>query len=182
MFFLVGLILITIPLVYEWKYAKQSAVLENALSLVNTDFQEGDFKDVSFSKDQLKKVLELEIPSIDLKQKVMNETTEENLKIALTQIKEGQVPGKGNFTIAGHRGYRGDRHFRKLPDVQIGEKVYLHAKGQTFVYEVTNSIVIKPTEVEVLKDTPGKNEITLITCTLSGLKRVVVKGKLVSTI
>jgi sortase A len=182
MFLLVGLILVSIPIAYEWKYADQSAELENALRLLNNDFKPENLQNSSNSEEQLRKVLELEIPSIDLKQKVLGETTEENLKIALTQIKEDQIPGKGNFTIAGHRGYRGERHFRRLGDLQISEKVYLHDADKTYIYKVTSSEVIKPTEVEVLEDTPGKDEITLITCTLSGTARVAVKGILISTL
>ncbi|MBO1912309.1 class D sortase, partial [Microvirga sp. 3-52] len=130
----------------------------------------------------IKNVLELEIPYINIQQKVLNRTTEENLAIALTQIKEDQVPGKGNFTIAGHRGYRDGRHFSNLAEVPMGEKVYLHSSDQTFVYEIISSEVIEPTNIGVLDDKKDLNEITMITCTISGKERVAVKGVLIDTI
>lgn len=55
-----------------------------------------------------------------MNQLVLDETTDENLNITLTQIKKDQTPGVGNFTIAGHRGYRDGRHFSNLSKVPIG--------------------------------------------------------------
>ncbi|MBA4538136.1 class D sortase [Bacillus aquiflavi] len=185
-FLLVGLTLISIPLYYEWQQGKELKAMEEALSLISesndeaTDLSKID--NLTFTENELNGVLELEIPSIDLKQKVLAETTEKNLNVALTQIKRDQSPGEGNFAIAGHRGYRGDRHFRHLPDVSIGEKVYLHAEDGTYVYRVTSSKVIKPTNVEVLVDDREKKEITMITCTVSGENRIAVKGELIEII
>lgn len=186
MFLLVGFILIFIPLYQEWQQAKELRALESALSLIS---ESGDnevdlskIDNLSLTEEQLKEVLELEIPSIGLKQKVLAETTEDNLSIALTQIKKDQTPGIGNFTIAGHRGYRDKRHFSRLPKLKIGEKVYLYASSKTFVYEVTSSEQIDPTEVKVLDDQEDKNEITMITCTVSGAERIAVKGELIETL
>ncbi|GIN96044.1 hypothetical protein J6TS1_19140 [Siminovitchia terrae] len=179
-FLFAGLILISIPLYHDWQQAQELRALEEALSLLSEGSSDSNHS--SFTEERLKTVLELEIPSIDLKQKVLNETTEENLNIALTQLKKDQTPGKGNFAIAGHRGYRGDRHFRNLPNVQYGEKVYLHSKDETYVYKVTASKIIQPTEVEVIDDKKDKNEITMITCTIDGSERIAVKGELIETI
>lgn len=186
LFLLVGLILIAIPFYHEWQQGKGTAALEEALSLIaESDGASVDLTAIDnlpFSEEELKNVLELEIPYIGIKQRVLSQTTEENLAIALTQIKENQVPGKGNFTIAGHRGYRDGRHFSNLAEVPTGEKVYLHTEDQTFVYEIISSEVIEPTDVGVLDDEDGLNEITMITCTITGAQRVAVKGKLVDIV
>jgi len=186
LFLMTGLILISIPLYHEWQQRKSVSAMEEALSLITEAGGESvdlsQINDLPLSEEELKDVLELEIPYVDIKQMVLSETTEENLAIALTQIKENQTPGKGNFTIAGHRGYRDGRHFSNLAEVPDGEKIYLHTKAQTFVYEITSSEVIEPTDVDVLNDEGDTNEITLITCTVSGAQRVAVKGKLIETI
>ncbi|BAB04081.1 sortase [Halalkalibacterium halodurans] len=176
MLLLTGLILVSIPLYYEWQHGREVRALEEALSLIS-DYEQ--VEGTSFTTDELNAVLELEIPSIELKQKVLSETTEENLKLALTQLKENQHPGEGNFAIAGHRGYRGNRHFSRLPDVTIGDEVFLHTKEETFVYKVTDISIIEPTDVDILDDRDGKHEITMITCTRSGKQRVAVRGVLV---
>ncbi len=185
-FFLIafGLILISIPLYYEWEQEKKLAALEEALSFVSEADETATgiqpIEELPFSEEELKSVVELEIPSIQLKQKVLPETTQDNLSIALTQIKPYQTPGEGNFTIAGHRGYRGDRYFRQLPNVVVGDKALLHAANQTFIYEITSSEVIDPTAVEILQDEEDISEITLITCTVDGKDRIALKGKLIN--
>ena len=184
LFLLTGLVLVSIPLYVEWNQNKEVKAMEQALSLIaQSDGTEPvalkEIPNLTLTKEELSHVMELEIPYIDLKQHILEETTDDNLNIALTQIKPDQVPGVGNFTVAGHRGYRDGRHFSNLAKVPIGEKVYLHAGEDTYVYEIKSSEVIEPTFVEVLNDTQGKNEITMITCTISGKKRVAVKGELV---
>ncbi|MBS4220695.1 sortase [Bacillus sp. FJAT-49711] len=182
-FLAAGLTFISIPLYYEWQQGKELRALEEALSLISEGNGESvdlsSIDNLSFTEDQLKDVMELEIPSINLKQKILVETTEENLRVALTQLKKNQSPGIGNFTVAGHRGYRGERHFSRLPQVSIGDKVFLHTEKQTFVYQVTNREVIDPSYVEILDNHQGKKEITMITCTKSGFDRIAVVGELI---
>ena len=175
-----GITLIIYPFFKEQQYNKELRELENALSLVanaeNNHTELEELEDFKFSKEELSNVMELEIPYIHIKQLVLDRTTDENLNIALTQIKENQQPGEGNFTIAGHRGYRDGRHFSKLEQVPVGENVFLHAKNKVYKYEIVSSEIIEATDIEVLDNQAGKNEITLITCTVSGKQRVAVKG------
>lgn len=181
----VGILLISYPFYQEWKQNKELRALEEALSLISGADEDVDLSaigNLSLSKDEIENVMELEIPFIDLQQYILEETTDENLNLALTQIKKDQTPGVGNFTIAGHRGYRDGRHFSNLSKVPVGEKVYLHAEDETYVYELKSSEVIEATDVDVLNDVKGKDEITLITCTVSGANRVAVKGDLVEVI
>lgn len=184
LFLLTGLVLVSFPFYMEWEQNKEVKAMEQALFMIaesdgTAPIDLTEIKDLSLTEEQLNKVMELEIPFIQMKQHILDETTDENLNIALTQIKKEQQPGIGNFTVAGHRGYRDGRHFSNLAKVPVGEKVYLHSGNQTFVYEITDLSVIEPTFVEILDDQEGKNEITLITCTVSGKKRVAVKGELI---
>ncbi|BAD66098.1 sortase [Shouchella clausii] len=179
-----GLALVAVPLTKEWQQANGVAQLEKALAAVQTGetIEKTDDSPSSWTKEQLEAVMELEIPAIDLKQYILDETTDENLALTLTQIKQEQVPGEGNFAVAGHRGYRGDRHFRQLPNVQKGDEIRLHADdGKTYIYVVKSTEIIEPTDVDVLND-GEQPEITLITCTLSGQQRVAVKGDLIDVI
>lgn len=58
----------------------------------------------------------------------------------------------------------------------------MHQKQEKeiFIYQVDSKKVIDPSEVDVLNDTHDKNEITLITCTVTGTKRLSVKGHRIS--
>jgi sortase A len=179
---LIGLILLSIPLYYEWEKGKEEKAMQDALDIIQqADGGEVDLskvKNLTIPEDQLKNVLELEIPFLDFKEKILPEATQENLSVALAQIKHDQTPGKGNFTIAGHRGYRGDRHFRQLPEVPPGETVILHQGKKSYEYVIESTRVIEPTDISVLQDQKGENEITLVTCTLDGKQRIVLQGKL----
>lgn len=203
---LIGCTLISVPLYHEYQYQQEVRALEEALLLLSSeefvlaseieqdqplgwsleDQQKSSQQEAEQNKQQDEidwsaAVIELEIPSIELRQYVLPETTEENLSVALTQIKEGQVPGEGNFTIAGHRGYRNQRHFSNLPSVEPGEELFLHIDDTMYVYQVTATEVIAATQVEILEDDPLKKEITLITCTRDGKQRIAVKGEFVRT-
>ena len=180
----VGLALIAYPLYMDYTSTKEAKALEDAISLIAMadEGEEVDLsaiEDLPFSEEDLRNALELEIPYLDIVHRVLPETNEYNLSIALTEIKEDQKPGEGNFTIAGHRGYRDGRHFSNLSEVPIGEEIYLHVGEDTYVYEIESSEVIPPTAIEVLEDDPNKNELTLITCTISGNERVAVKAKFI---
>ncbi|GAA0441448.1 class A sortase [Lentibacillus halophilus] len=181
-FIIIGLTLLAIPLYYEWDKQQETKAMEEAMTLIsesdNGDVDLSSVDNLTVPKEQLEKTLKLEIPAIDLKQKVLPKTTEENLSIALTQIKSEQTPGDGNFTIAGHRGYRGDRHFRNLPDAPVGSEVILHQGNEEFTYTITSSNVIEPTDVDILKSQQDQDQITLITCTIDGKQRIAVQGTL----
>src|SRR5438045_33219 len=69
-------------------------------------------------------------------------------------LSETALPGsKGNCVIAGHR----DTQFRVLRKVKVGEEVSLEAYGRTFVYRVTGTQIVSPTDTRSLnpKDQPN---------------------------
>ncbi|MDQ4026568.1 MAG: sortase, partial [Actinomycetota bacterium] len=54
------------------------------------------------------------------------------------------------------------------------------ANGREYTYEVFNNFVVDPTDVWVTEPVPGKNILTLQTCTLPDYaQRVVVQAELV---
>ncbi|PAE09564.1 sortase [Terribacillus saccharophilus] len=178
-FLLLGVALVATPLSIERMHAKEVNELEKAFASIEAGDvpQVGEEKNQKWSENELADMMKLEIPSIELEQYVLNETTDENLAAALTQIKTNQNPAKDNFSIAGHRGYRGDRFFRQLPEVKAGAEIKLQDKDATYIYEVDSVKIVEPNDVAILQNT-DKPEITLVTCTLSGKQRVAVTGKL----
>ncbi|WP_091495547.1 class D sortase [Amphibacillus marinus] len=171
----VGTICIAIALTYDWYTTSRSASLVQAMDLLRSGAEIDHLE--QWSAEDLDSVYQLEIPAIELDQYVLAETTEENLALALTQVIEGRNPELDNVTIAGHRGYRGDRHFSKLPDVQKGDELVLSDQTHRYRYLVKSIEVVEPQDVHVLEN--NGPELTLITCTLSGEQRVVVKGELI---
>ena len=91
---------------------------------------------------------------------------------------------EANVYIAGHRlGFEGTSSYLAFYDVdklQNGDEIILEdANGETYTYEVFNTIVTDPTDLSVLEPIPGKNIVSLQTCTLPDYTdRVIVQGEL----
>ena len=169
---ILGIVCVSYPYIMHQKQGQEIKQLQAALE----DIQVTGQADGPVDKEDLLSTLELSIPSIDLNAPVLPKTTKEYLNIALTQIKKDQVPGQGNFTIAGHNSSVYGRHFNRLHEVKIGDEIQLIDGEDIFTYQIDSKEIISPSEVDVLNDHPDKNEITLITCTDTGTKRLAVKG------
>lgn len=104
----------------------------------------------------------------------------------------GKLPGTGfpwqagaNTYISGHvYGYEGTgswQLFAGLPNVGLGSEIYLtDANGTTYTYQVTETLVVAPTDVWVTQPIPGQTTVSLQTCTGPGWsQRMIVRGVLV---
>lgn len=70
---------------------------------------------------------------------------------------------RGNYVVYGHDDIQGNI-FRYLGSLQPGDRVYLRRGGRQFVYAVTGSQIVDPTDVSVLDPTPAAT-LTMISCT-----------------
>lgn len=90
----------------------------------------------------------------------------------------------GNMVITGHSSYfawdpgRFKDVFALLHDVQIGDKLYVYHDQNRYDYEIFDTKVVLPTQVDILTQA-GEDRLTLITCTPVGtnLKRLVVLAR-----
>ena len=103
-------------------------------------------------------------------------------------MKEDQVMGgENNYSLASHHvfGIAGasDMLFSPLDKAKEGMKIYLTDKNKVYTYVISEVKVVQPTEVAVVDDTPGKSEVTLVTCTdAEATQRTIVKGELKSQV
>lgn len=68
-------------------------------------------------------------------------------------------------------------HFGRLNQLQVGDKVYFKAaSGRRYVYRVAKLEVLKPTAIS--KMVKSKYDLSLFTCTYSGLTRFTVRCRL----
>ncbi|HYF63873.1 MAG TPA: sortase [Herpetosiphonaceae bacterium] len=86
-------------------------------------------------------------------------------------------PGSGNTVTAGHAGLRGGVYAR-LPELQIGNDIYVETASTRFHYQVSEIKSVWPTQVEVMYPT-AEPILTMITCTAWDTQRLVVKANLV---
>ncbi len=94
---------------------------------------------------------------------------------------------EANVYIAGHRlGYPNTESFLTfwdLDNVEKGDKVYItDADGTKYTYEVFKEVTVSPSDLSVTDTVPGKNIVTLQTCTLPDYsQRLIVQAELVET-
>ena len=92
-----------------------------------------------------------------------------------------------NVYLAGHRlGYPRTPSFLAffdLNNLEAGDKIYVtDANGTRYTYEVFKEFTVSPTELSVTDTVPGKNILTLQTCTLPDYShRLLVQAELIDT-
>ena len=121
----------------------------------------------------------IEIPSIKLKQPVVEGITEDVIKYFLGKFPESSMPGEvGNFAVAGHRVSDFTDAFINLYKVKTGDEVIVTTVDGRYTNEVDKSFKVDPDQVEVLEKADYE-KITLITCTIGSKRRVIVTGRLI---
>ena len=120
----------------------------------------------------------IKIPSIDCEYPILNESTDELLKISPCKFWGPEANEVGNYCIVGHN-YRNDKFFSHVPELQIGDEIEItDLTGRTLIYDVYDKYVVEPEDVSCTSQrTNGLKEITLITCTDDSSLRVIVKAR-----
>ena len=92
---------------------------------------------------------------------------------------------EANVYIAGHRlgypGYPSFLAFYDLDNLEKGDDIFIEdANGKKYTYKVSDIIEAEPTDLYLIDPVPGRNIVTLQTCTLPDYaKRLLVRGELV---
>ena len=139
------------------------------------------------------KTLEVTIPAMSRVQSSTIPTAagddEEQLKDhAAIHLKGTGFPWEeeANVYLAGHRlGYPGTGSllaFYDLPDLSEGDEIFLtDSMGREYTYRVFKQFVVDPTDMHITQPIPGKNIVTLQTCTLPDYsQRVIVQAEKVA--
>src|SRR5271168_3955081 len=102
----------------------------------------------------------LSIPKLGVEVPVFEGTDDLTLNRGAGRISGTVGPGEnGNMGIAAHR----DGFFRKLKDIQVGDRVELSARAGKFVYSVEDIVIVSPTDISVLRPRLHSS-LTLVTC------------------
>ncbi len=127
----------------------------------------------------------------DYARPVLEGTSRDILKDGIGHYVGTALPGKvGNFAVAGHRTTYG-RPFHTIDTLKIGDKVVVETKKAYSVYEVSESDIVLPTDVEVIDPVPGKPGakpkeavMTMTSChpKYSATQRYIVHSTLVKTV
>lgn len=92
------------------------------------------------------------IPSIDLNLTLYNGVTNEILHAGLGTMRPNLEMGKGNFPVAGHYSRNKEALFGNLTAVETGDLVYLTDNDKVYEYEVYDTKIVEPTEVQWIEN------------------------------
>ena len=111
----------------------------------------------------------LNIPKINLDMPVYLGATDQNLANGAAHLSQTSFPIGGentNCVIAGHRGWNGAYYFRYVPDLRKGDVVTLQNLWETLSYQVVETKIIAPSDVDAIRIQEGRELLTLLTCHL----------------
>lgn len=119
------------------------------------------------------------IPSVSLNLPVIKGVDNYSLAVGAGTMKETQVMGEGNYSLASHRMNGNPRLlFSPLFELKGGETIYLTDLTNVYTYEVSNIEKVDITRIDVIDDVPGENLVTLVTCDFDTDVRLIVQGTL----
>jgi sortase A len=93
------------------------------------------------------------IPSIDVNHPVVEGDDWEALKLGVGHTPWSVNPGQaGNCILTAHNDIFGEI-FRRLPEMELGDEVFVHTSAQVYRYVVQATHIVEPTQVEVMYPT-----------------------------
>ena len=123
----------------------------------------------------------LDIPKIGARLCVYHGVDEMTLLRGVGHIEGSGLPVGGESThcvLSGHRGLAAAALLTDLDQLQKGDEFYMHVLGHDLAYEVDQILVVLPDEISALAIEPGKDLMTLVTCTPYAVNshRLLVRG------
>ncbi len=117
----------------------------------------------------------IEIPKINLKYVILDKATPSSIETSVA-VAYGPGPNKiGNTVIVGHN-YRNGSFFGNNDKLEIGDKIYITDNSNTRLkYNIYNIYETSPDDGDyMVRDTNGKREISLSTCTDNSKARLII--------
>ena len=166
----------------------------NVPKLETTQQQEGEGANAAAEAGPKDKTLKLTVPAMSRIEDDEIPSTAGDDESKLKDYAAIHLEGTGfpwqeeaNVYIAGHRlGYPNTESwltFWDLNKVGDGDKVFVtDAEGTEYTYKVFKETTVSPSQTSVVDPMPGKNVLTLQTCTLPDYKqRLIIQAELVDT-
>jgi sortase A len=105
----------------------------------------------------------IDAPSMNADYTVLEGTHTATLQGGPGHYPETKLPGQGGTVgIAGHRTTYG-APFRRIDKIEVGDEITVEMPYTTFTYEVTNTRIVKPSDVQIVRDV-GRERLVLTAC------------------
>ena len=123
----------------------------------------------------------VEIPKISVDLPIRHGTSSAVLGSGVGHLYGTSLPVGGesaNSVLAAHRGVPSAVLFTRLDEMKKGDYFYIHVLGKTLAYKVNAIWTVDPDDIRHYGITPGKDYVTLLTCTPYGVntQRLLVRG------
>lgn len=155
-------------------------------TLANLDFPLTQYKQLSNYSDLLNvnnngMIGYISITKLKLELPIYHGTSSSILNIAVGHLEGSSLPIGGESThsvLSAHRGLPSAKLFTNLNKLEIGDTFTITVLNQKLTYQVDKIITVEPVDVSQLEIIPGKDYVTLITCTPYGINthRLLVRG------
>ena len=121
----------------------------------------------------------IKIPAIDLEYPILEQTTDDAMKVSISRYWGGNINEYGNVSLAGHNNKITLTMFGKNKNLKIGDRIFLtDLTGRTIEYNIYDSFITDPDDVSILRTTDKSvREVTLITCTNGRANRLIHKAR-----
>ena len=120
----------------------------------------------------------MEIPATNLKYPILEKVTKNSIEPAVAFLYGSGINQSGNSVIIGHN-YRNGLFFSNNKKLNIGDKIYITDNdGNKLTYTIYNKFETTPEDTSFYqRDTGGKPEVTLSTCTDDSKARLIIFAK-----
>ena len=120
---------------------------------------------------------QLVIDKIGVDKSILAISEPASLKLSVAKLYGPDLDKPGNFCIDGHNW---DNMLKRLSEMEVGDTLYIIDRNTKakINYEIYNKYIVVPEDTSCLdQNEDGKKELTLITCTPGGGKRVICKAR-----
>lgn len=120
----------------------------------------------------------MEIPAISFKYPILEKVTKSSIETSVAFLYGTGINQEGNSVIIGHN-YRNGVFFSNNKKLNIGDKIYItDNNGAKLTYTIYNKFETTPEDTSFYqRDTGGKPEVTLSTCTDDSKARLIICAK-----
>ena len=154
---------------YNERLAETGAILTDPFDFDVKTVLGGEYLDMLAVTDVMATI---EIPSIALNLPIYHGTSEQTLEKGIGHLASTSLPVGGktsNCVLTGHTGLPNKTLFTNIDQLKSGDYVILHTLNHTYTYEVQDSEVIEPEDLQKIIMEDGLDQLTLITCTPYGV-------------
>lgn len=177
---LISLIITVILIVKKYgtqeKYEEKNEEIVEVFSRTEEKIDQNGMSLIEF--EGFKVIGLIKIPAIDLEYPILEQTTDEAMKVSISKYWGGDINSYGNVSLAGHNNKITLTMFGKNKNLKNGDSIFLtDLTGTTIEYKIYDTFITDPDDVSILRTTDKSvREVTLITCTNGRANRLINKA------